>query len=153
MIINILLNVQIFQRSIIGCLSMIVLVFSGGCWSCHQIGSQDTIRDDIEGRWKGKWHCEQTGHSGKIKCRLLERENGLYQARFDGTYWGFIPFWYTIQMTITEQDGVYRAQAEEDLGWLGGGIYTYEGVISKSEFQISYTSKRHKGTFVLERCE
>jgi len=144
---------RIVQIIIICCLSIFILVFSGGCFSCHQIGPKNKIKEDIEGRWIGKWLCEQTGDSGKIRCHLMEREEGLYQARFDGNYWGFIPFWFTIQMDITEQDGVYHAQAEEDLGWLGGGSYAYEGTISKTDFQISYTSKRHKGTFVLERCE
>ena len=119
---NKLLNMRIFQISIIWGLGMIILVFSGGCCSCHQIGQKVTIKDDIEGRWVGKWHCEQTGDSGKIRCHLMELEEGLYQARFDGTYWGFFPFWITIQMAITERDGVYYTQAEEDLGWLGGGI-------------------------------
>jgi len=142
-----------FQISVIWGLSMSVLILLGGCHSAHQRNHIDSIKDDIEGRWVGKWHCEQTGDSGKLRCHLTKQEDGRYQARFDGTYWGFLPFWYTIQMDISERDTIYYVQAKENLGWLGGGIYTYEGIINNTEFQISYTSIRHKGTFVLERYE
>ena len=50
---KILLNMKIYQTSIIWILSLIVLVFSGGCNSGLERNQTNIINDDIEGRWVG----------------------------------------------------------------------------------------------------
>ena len=107
---------------------------------------------NIEGKWVGKWYCETTGHSGKLRCRLTQVGPDKYKARYDGTYQKFIPFWYTVEMQVEQREGVSHLNAEANLGWLGGGKYLYQGTIEGDAFLTSYTSDHHNGTFELTRA-
>ncbi len=128
------------------CLISILIL---GCSQTNQIEP----KDGILGQWQGKWYCEKTGHEGPLKCKLLKIEDNKYKAKYSGSYTLVvpIPFWYSVDMEITKENGQNLIQAESDLGWLGGGKYTYTGTITDDEFLVTYNSKNHNGTFELFR--
>jgi len=46
---------------------------------------------------------------------------------------------------------VWQFQGDENLGWLAGGVYHYEGRVSPTNFHSTYRSKYDHGTFEMGR--
>ena len=138
-------------------LSVWTLLGMAGCQGLVRCGDltegSGDVSSRIEGKWVGKWYCETTGHSGKLRCRLTQVGSDTYKARYDGTYQKFIPFWYTVEMQVVEREGVMHLNAEANLGLLGGGLYRYQGTIEGDAFLTTYSSEHHNGTFELRRSQ
>jgi len=105
----------------------------------------------LGGRWSGTWTSETTGHHGKLRCIAVPQGENVYEARFHATYCGILPFQQTVRLTTVDRGGLWRFRGEEDLGWLAGGIYTYEGETSGERFMARYTSVKDRGVFEMSR--
>ena len=105
----------------------------------------------VEGPWQGRWRSEAGHGGGELRCLLRLREDGRYEARFRATFWGVFKAGYTVELTATPQPIGWRVEGEEDLGWLAGGTYEYEGEITVKQFDCDYRSKHDRGTFKLGR--
>jgi hypothetical protein len=114
----------------------------------------------IDGPWQGRWQSD-AGHGGgdlgpvhgggDLRCILRAGEDGRYQARFRATFAGFLKAGYIVRLTATPQAGGLRVEGSEDLGFLAGGQYRYEGTITAEQFLCTYRSKHDHGTFRLAR--
>ena len=131
--------------------ALVLLFLLAGCQTVTPPPAKSPVAQQIEGHWTGTWHCETTGHSGKLRCRLTYVDDNQYQAKYTGTYMAILPFWYTVDMEVDCQAQACQIQAIADLGWLGGGHYVYDGTIIGDRFKTNYTSKHHNGTFELQR--
>jgi len=105
----------------------------------------------IEGRWEGSWVSDENGHHGRLRCLLTIDETGTYQARFHAKYKRILSFGYDVPLQVIHDGSVFRFTGEADLGKLAGGIYTYEGNASPTNFFSTYKCRYDHGTFQMTR--
>ena len=109
---------------------------------------------EIDGRWAGSWLSDHNGHHGRLRCLVRRLDDRSYRARFKATYWKIFHFSYTVNLQVTrEPPGSFNFQGEANLGWLGGGVYHYEGHATPANFVATYKSQYDHGTFRMARPE
>ena len=134
-----------------------MLLLCGGCgfnraWS--KAARNATPSDSIEGRWEGRWLSDVNGHTGRLRCVLTRTSSSTntYTAYFRATYWKIFRYSYKADFPFELKDhGVWQFQGDENLGWLAGGIYHYEGRVTSTNFHATYRSKYDHGTFEMSR--
>ena len=111
-----------------------------------------TPEDAITGRWVGTWQSEVNDHSGKLRAIITKQDENTYLARYHATYAGWLTF-ETKARLRGEPTGENRVElrGEEDLGWLAGGVYEYDGHATPEEFYSTYKSKHDHGTYTMMR--
>ncbi|MCI0350759.1 MAG: hypothetical protein L0Z53_15145 [Acidobacteriales bacterium] len=109
--------------------------------------------DDISGRWIGEWRSNRTGHHGQLRAIVTRHAEGAYTARYRARFWKIFAATYTVPLSVLMTNGHYAFKGSADLGWLGGGAYTYDGSATSNAFQSTYNSKRDHGTFLMHRPE
>ncbi len=107
----------------------------------------------VEGRWEGRWKSDHNGHNGKLRCVMLRTETNTYLARFHAKYQGILSFGYTVPLEMRVERGAFRFTGSADLGALAGGLYTYEGTASPTNFLSTYRCPSDWGTFRMTRPE
>jgi len=61
---------------------------------------------------------------------------------------------YTVNLRVTrEPPGPFNFQGEADLGWWGGGVYSYDGQATPANFFSTYKSRYDRGSFRMTRPE
>lgn len=109
----------------------------------------------IAGRWEGRWHSDANGHNDRLRCLLTPSTNGFYAARFHAEYKRLFrfKFSYTVSLLVTNGStpDTFEFKGSENLGWYAGGVYTYTGTASATNFHSTYNSKYDHGTFQLTR--
>lgn len=136
-------------------LSATLAVLLCGCSSFNrawrQAGKQPAAADSIEGRWEGRWLSDVNGHTGHLRCLLTRNADTHYTARFRATYWKIFRYSYEVNLWFEPREDGWRFRGEEDLGWLAGGVYNYEGQATSTHFHSTYRSKHDHGTFEMRR--
>ncbi len=112
---------------------------------------EPTPRTEIVGRWAGTWSCEIRGHTGDLRCIVTRQDAEHIRARFHAKYAAILTAEYSV-IFLTEQRGdAWRIRGQQDLGWLAGGVYTYDGTVTPAEFLVNYDSKGYRGSFKMNR--
>jgi hypothetical protein len=106
---------------------------------------------DLEGRWQGTWLSAVNGHSGGLRCLVTRRESGAYDARYHATYGCCFSFEYTVELTAAPHGAGYILRGSADLGWLAGGVYSYETTVEGGKLRSTYTSEADHGTYEMTR--
>jgi hypothetical protein len=131
------------------------LLFSTGCcsfnrqWKAAATPTKPT--SGIEGRWDGKWLSDVNGHTGRLRAIVSRTSDGEYSARYHATFWKVFTAGYTVRLKATDSGGEFKIAGEENLGWYAGGVYTYEGKVSATNFFSTYRCKYDHGTFQMSR--
>ena len=60
-------------------------------------------------------------------------------------------FGYTVQLNVTETNGVFQFSGQANLGWWAGGVYRYEGHAQEMHFFSTYRCKYDHGTFQMTK--
>lgn len=135
-----------------GILAMLPLC---GCCSFNRAwnkaGQSPPGPNSIEGRWEGRWLSDHNGHTGRLRCVLSHKEGSTYSAYYWATYWKIFRYSYKVDLAFEPRDGVWHFRGEENLGWLAGGDYRYDGRVSSTNFYSTYESKYDHGTFEMNR--
>lgn len=111
----------------------------------------DARADKLAGRWEGTWHSERSNHSGKLRAIVTPVDAQTYRADFDATYMGLMRFGYSMKLTAQSEADQTRFQGAENLGWLAGGLYRYDGAADGQTFDCTYRSRNDHGTFRMTR--
>ena len=95
-------------------------------------------------------------HTGGLRCILTRDADGRYVADFRATYAWILSFGYRMTLATKATDfgtppSVVYFEGKEDAGWLGGGVYTYDGKVTPMAFHFTYDGKYDHGTFLLAR--
>jgi hypothetical protein len=142
-------------RNILPILVVVSLALLTGCSTFNpdwkSIAQSSPVDSGLEGRWKGIWHSDATGHEGDLRCIISRDETDTLLARYHAKYGGFLTFEYKMPMSLQREGDTYRFAAQADLGWLAGGLYEYEGTVVGDAFNSTYTSKSDHGTFQMQR--
>jgi hypothetical protein len=107
--------------------------------------------DLLVGRWQGSWQSHRRGETGALECTVRLRPDGVYEARFDATYWRVFSMKQTLPLAVEACGQVWRFTGQADLGLLAGGVYRHEGSSDGREFVSRYAAKRDEGEFRLQR--
>jgi hypothetical protein len=137
----------------------LIATWTAGCSSFErawrEAEHQPRATNSIAGPWKGTWRSEANGHNDQLRCILTPLTNGIYAARFHARYKKVIPFTfsYTVPLTATNASSSEKVpfRGSANLGWYAGGIYSYEGTASLTNFFSTYDSKYDRGTFQMTR--
>jgi hypothetical protein len=143
-------------RQTFACALMLgLLLLVNGCSTFNRewkkaAASQPTP-NSLDGRWEGKWFSDKNGHTGKLLCLLTRESDTNYHAHFKATYRKIFRASYAVAFTGEMQDGAWQFKGDEDLGWLAGGVYHYEGRVTTTNFFSTYRCQYDHGTFELAR--
>ena len=149
-------NVLLVSR-LLNLAAILVALLLCGCCSFNRAwnkaGRTPATTDSIEGRWEGRWLSDHNGHAGRLRCVLTRSGDttNTYTAHFRATYWKIFRYSYKAEFPFQPQEGVWHFTGDENLGWLAGGVYHYEGVVSPTNFHSTYRSKYDHGTFEMGR--
>lgn len=142
--------VSLFRAFIVS----IFLLGASGCRTYNQqwedAGKAPTS-GGFAGRWEGTWHSDQNGHSGKLRCITLQRNQSDYDAKFRATYQKVLRFSYTAPLQTRREGSRWFFAGQANLGWWAGGLYRYEGHANAQSFFSTYSNRYDHGTFVLEK--
>lgn len=106
---------------------------------------------DISGPWEGTWVSDKNGHNGKLRAVLRQTSADEFDAHFHATFWKIFRASYRVPLKFEEKDGRAILSGKSDLGWLSGGVYTYQGEATPANFFSTYKSKYDHGTFEMQR--
>ena len=134
---------------------LIVLLCFTGCSSFNReyktaLG-QPISTNDISGPWEGRWLSDKNGHTGKLRAILRRSSAEEYDAYFHATFWKMFRSSYRVPLKFKEENGRTTISGEQNLGWLSGGVYTYEGEATPTSFFSTYKMKYDHGTFEMKR--
>jgi hypothetical protein len=133
--------------------AMAALAILSGCSSFNRewraAGKQPPA--GLAGRWEGHWVSDANGHNDKLRCVITEKGTNDYSANFHATYKHVFHFSYTVPLTVQQQGSNYVFSGQADLGKLAGGMYTYNGAATPTNFFSTYDSKYDHGKFEMHR--
>ncbi|QOV91539.1 hypothetical protein [Humisphaera borealis] len=141
-------------------IALLLLPLIVGCYECRwsAAGKEAIPAGSIAGRWEGTWKSDANGHNGGLRCIISDVTPDSFKADFRATYGWFFSFGYAATMTITAGESTPASgpayiyfKGEQDIGWLAGGVYQYDGKVGPTAFFCNYTSKDDKGVFQLSR--
>ena len=108
--------------------------------------------ENLHGVWDGRWTTDSGDESGKLRAVIQRLDDGRYQAQFQAIYMQVIPFNQNVTLTVDDPSAkVWHFKGEQDLGWMAGGVYYYDGTSDGEKFQSTYTSEHYVGTFTMKR--
>jgi len=145
------------NTAIAAILGLILCLVASGCSSFHKnwrtASKLKTPNDDISGRWTGIWKSDSNGHNDKLRCIISKIDDQHYNAQFHAKYKKILSFGYTVPLTVTVTNQSDRRdfKGEADLGKLAGGLYTYEGFATPTNFFSRYNSRYDHGIFEMVR--
>ena len=107
--------------------------------------------DSIEGAWDGQWTSHADHGGGRLWAVVTRTGDNTYFAQFKAKYWGMMEFESDVNLRVTSATQPVRAVGNTDLGYLKGGVYQYDAVLTPTEFDANYSSEHDHGVFRLRR--
>src|SRR5688572_21673480 len=139
----------------IGLVAVAVLPMLAGCSSFNrewkEAVRQPLPGDDILGPWEGRWISDVNGHNDRLRCVISPGATNAYNANFRAHYRRVFRFSYTVPLQVRKTDTNFTFSGEADLGKLAGGVYTYDGTATQTNFFSTYKSQYDHGRFELAR--
>jgi len=98
-------------------------------------------------RWEGRWtSAKHRGAGGRLRCVLQEADARQYRAQFRAN-WLLFTAGYTVPLNAERRGDELRLNGAQHIGGIGGGVYRYEGRVTRERFHASYHSSYDHGTF------
>ena len=108
----------------------------------------------VEGKWKGTWLSDASGHHGDLLCVVSASKNaqGDHEFFYHATWKKILSGSYKAVHTVKKQkDGSYTFKGEHKMPDWAGGLYHYEGTIKGDEFKANYRCSMDNGTYTMKR--
>ena len=138
-----------------------LLVGATGCSSFNrewrEAGNKPAPASSLAGRWEGRWQSEANGHNDQLRAIITTADTNHHDVKFDAAFKHWLTLFitihadYTVRMESSAATNGVTFRGSEDLGWLSGGVYTYEGRADGTNFFSTYKSKYDWGTFEMKR--
>jgi hypothetical protein len=114
-----------------------------------------TARDPFTGVWEGRWTSSRHGSpekpvGGRLRCIFTPVDEATYRAYFKANWHGFATT-YKVDFRTERSGGELRFSGGHDLGPFAGGIYRYDGRVTRERFESSYDSSYDTGRFEMAR--
>jgi hypothetical protein len=115
-------------------LVLCVLALSlGGCASDFKsqwASAAGHPHDPFSGRWAGEWRSTRGSHHGALECVFEKTGAETYKANFDA-HWLKMSASYAVDFHTRRVGDHLLFEGTHDLGALYGGIYHYNGDVSR----------------------
>lgn len=139
----------------IGGLLLLLVIFTG-CASFERDWRHASLQptppaDQVSGAWRGTWLSDVNGHTGELRCLVTEKRPDEYEFCFKATYWKVFRYSYIVTMPVEFTPDKMSFKGQENLGYLAGGVYHYEGTIVETNLNATYRCKFDHGIFKLNR--
>jgi len=129
-----------------------IVMVATGCSSFNRDWRESkVVANSFEGPWDGTWVSETSGHRDRLRCIVTRKSADQFEARYKARYRKIISFSYTTPLSATESNLTWHFKGEANLGKLAGGVYSYQGAASSSNYFSTYTSKYDQGIFQMQR--
>lgn len=112
---------------------------------------QPIPQNELAGPWEGHWVSDANGHNDRLRCVITEESTNRYKADFHANYKKVFHFGYAVPLEVRRNGETFEFSGEADLGKLAGGVYTYEGSATGTNFFSKYHSKYDHGKFEMSR--
>jgi hypothetical protein len=126
-----------------------------GCSTFHRDWEQATHgtanTDSINGAWTGNWHSDVNGHHGSLRCVVTQISPTTFRAHYRAHFLKVFRYTYLATLNGHETNGTYVLEGTANLGKLAGGVYTYKGAATQTNFTSTYASKYDHGSYELKR--
>ena len=135
------------MRSCVSLVPMLTAFFVIAGWNIHAAAPEPA---DLSGKWHGEWVSCKTGHHGKLNARFCKISDTCYRVRFTGTFFGAVPFAFTVKLSATPQeDGTVLLTGDPRLPLFG--TFHFSAVATDHDFIASYSARNDEGRFTLSR--
>ncbi len=136
---------------------LILIAISSGCSSTRFKREWKkpiaTAQQGMEGRWEGTWLSGKNGHTGKLRCIVEKEENGGHNFHFYATYWKFFSGAYETSFQVQGEESPFSFEGTHQLPKLFGGVYSYTGTATDTDFTATYECRIDHGTFNMTRVQ
>ena len=108
----------------------------------------------FQGCWEGTWTSDWNGHSGGLRAIITPLSGSRYEVRFHATYdLVFLPlsFEHQTPMEVRRDGDAIRFKGTADLGFLAGGVFTYDGLCRGEVYRSDFDSTVDHGVFEMRR--
>jgi len=128
-------------------------------WKAAAATDATLLPKDLEGAWTGTWKSNHDGHKGNLRAIVTklptaagqpDKYNFRYHATWANILSGIINAEHEAIPAGKKRDGLVNLSGEKDLGRLGG-VYSFIGTASPTEFKADYKGKLDKGVFEMKR--
>lgn len=147
-------GIQVSRVLAMGILAGLALS-AAGCSSFHrkwrEAANLNPTGTGMSGRWEGQWKSSANGHSGRLRCLISQRGEGLYESNYQAKFWKLFTFHYSVPLRTDQLQAPFKFSGEANLGWWAGGHYQYEGIVDSNTFNATYSSKADRGVFKMSR--
>lgn len=115
----------------------------------------ETIQADVDiiGEWNGKWVSEARGQSGPLVATFSKKDNGTFQAVFEGRFFKIFPFRFVVPLILKEQ----KPESITLTGKMNAGdlfgTFQYTILATNEIVEVKYHSERDHGVFRVTRGE
>jgi hypothetical protein len=86
-----------------------------------------------------------------LRATISSAGENRYCCRFSGTFFGILPFRYSVILTAEPGDDDMTFVGKSNLGKLAGGTYRYSGVADHCHFHSTYKTCKDRGVFDMKR--
>ena len=101
-----------------------------------------------QGRWRGSWQSQTSGHSGPLKARIRPTGTGTYRAIFVGRFAGVVAFVYPAKLDRVPGT-CNQYSSSQRLPLLG--TYRMSAQVTGNHFHATFQGKKDRGTFDMSR--
>ncbi|MCB1276108.1 hypothetical protein [Prosthecobacter sp.] len=121
------------------------------------------VTSGVDGKWKGTWLSDETGHHGNLRCVVGDFDSYLpvqgavkgakpMQFFYHATWKSILSGSYKASHNVQKQkDGTFVFKGEHKMPDWAGGLYHYEGTIKGDEFKANYRCSMDHGTYTMKR--
>jgi hypothetical protein len=105
----------------------------------------------VLGPWEGSWISEPSGHRGRLRGVVRQVGDDRLQVAFHAVFWK--AFWMTYEPSLEGRpiDDGYEIQGSWRLPGPFGGQFSYEGIVTPTEFRARYRASSDHGSFLMQR--
>lgn len=119
----------------------------------NQAASQPQA-DPVCGQWLGAWQSQANHHHGNLRCIVSPPKSPgqPHHFRYHATWMRFLSGAYRAQHSVTPSSpSKWSLAGQHQMPSWAGGLYTYKGHLSPTNFTATYHCKLDHGTFTLSR--
>ena len=133
----------------------LLVILASGCSSFQrhwkEVRLTQPTQTGLVGAWEGTWASEASRHRGRLRCLIQQQGPTNYQAWFRANYAGILNFGYKVPLQVIPAPDRQTFHGEANLGYLIGGVYTYDGYAATTNLFSSYRCRMDHGRFDLVR--
>ena len=109
-----------------------------------------SVMPQVSGKWTGRWESGgHPGHGGGLRCEATEGGAQKWAAVFTAEFGATKA--YDVKLEGKPGDGAVLFGGKIDLGVKDGGVFTWTGSATATEFSGKYEGGGDTGTFKMNR--